>query len=181
MSERVDTIEIAVLSRVRSLGCPPRAIATRARRKKRGSLGGVSLRLDTSTEFGARVERRLRDEEVVWLVTTNRDGSPEPSPVWFIWDGDTFLIYSRAGTARERNIRRNPLVSLHFDSGTNGENVVVVAGEATLPRGEPPPYEHAEYLAKYREGLSRLGMTPEQFAEGYPLVVRVRPTRLRGF
>jgi PPOX class probable F420-dependent enzyme len=140
----------------------------------------VNLRLDTSTEFGARVERRLRDEEVIWLVTVNRDGTPEPSPVWFHWDGETFLIYSRAGTSRERNIRRNARVSLHFDS-TRGGNIVVFTGEATLPEGEPPPQEHPEYLEKYRAGMGRIGMTPEQFASGYPLVVRVRPTRLRGF
>ena len=31
------------------------------------------LNLDTSTEFGARVAHRLRDEHIVWLTTVRRD------------------------------------------------------------------------------------------------------------
>ena len=39
--------------------------------------------LDTTTESGARAERRLRDEEIVWLTTVRRDGQPQSVPVWF--------------------------------------------------------------------------------------------------
>ena len=41
------------------------------------------LNLDTSTAFGARVERRLRDEIVVWPTTVRADQTPEPSPVQY--------------------------------------------------------------------------------------------------
>ncbi len=41
------------------------------------------LNLDTSTEFGARVARRLGDEHIVWLTTVRRDQAPQPSPVRF--------------------------------------------------------------------------------------------------
>ena len=57
----------------------------------------VSWRPDTTTDFGRRVERRLRDEYLVWLTTVRADGLPQPSPVWFLWDGETVLIYSQPG------------------------------------------------------------------------------------
>ena len=50
------------------------------------------MKLDPSTEFGARVERRLPDERIIWLTTVGPDNTPQPSPVWFFWDGETFLI-----------------------------------------------------------------------------------------
>ena len=43
--------------------------------------------IDSSTEFGKRVEQRLRDEQIGWIVTVGTDGTPQPSPVWFLWDG----------------------------------------------------------------------------------------------
>ena len=52
---------------------------------------------DDSTEIGARAERRLREEEIAWLTTVRADGQPQSVPVWFLWDGDAFLIYSQPG------------------------------------------------------------------------------------
>lgn len=40
--------------------------------------------IDLTTEYGARVARRLQDEQVIWLTTVGRDGTPQPNPVWFI-------------------------------------------------------------------------------------------------
>ena len=48
--------------------------------------------IDTNSEWGQRVERRLRTEEVIWLTTVDGQGMPQPSPVWFVWDGSTILI-----------------------------------------------------------------------------------------
>jgi PPOX class probable F420-dependent enzyme len=53
--------------------------------------------IDPSTDFGARVARRLADETIGWLVTVDAEGTPQPSPVWYLWDGETILIYSNPG------------------------------------------------------------------------------------
>jgi PPOX class probable F420-dependent enzyme len=136
--------------------------------------------LDPATPFGARVAQRLQAELVIWMTTVDPNGTPQPSPVWFYWDGDSFLIYSRANTARERNIARNPRVSLHFDSDGQGGNIVVFTGEASIDRAAPPVTATPGYLEKYRAHISRIGSTPERFSLGYPLPIRVRPTRVRG-
>ncbi|MDQ6712638.1 MAG: pyridoxamine 5'-phosphate oxidase family protein, partial [Candidatus Dormibacteraeota bacterium] len=36
------------------------------------------------------------------------DGIPIPSPVWFHWDGHSFLIYSQPDTPKLRDISSNP-------------------------------------------------------------------------
>lgn len=97
--------------------------------------------LDTGTDFGRRTERRLRGEYLVWLTTVRADGLPQPSPVWFLWDGETVLIYSEPDKQKLRNIERNPKVSLHFDGDGRGGNIVVIAGEARVARELPPAHE----------------------------------------
>ncbi len=47
--------------------------------------------IDTSTEFGQRVAGHLANDQVIWLTTVNPDLTPQPSPVWFLWDGETLL------------------------------------------------------------------------------------------
>lgn len=42
---------------------------------------------DADSEFGQRVRARLRDEQVIWFTTVGADGTPQPNPVWFIWQG----------------------------------------------------------------------------------------------
>ena len=90
------------------------------------------MQLDQSTEFGARVARRLESEHVAWLTTVRADGQPQPSPVWFLWDGDSILIYSRPNQPKLRNIAGNPKVSLSFNSDGDGGDGDEEAGPAWM-------------------------------------------------
>jgi PPOX class probable F420-dependent enzyme len=137
------------------------------------------MHIDMTTPFGERVTRRLRDERAIWMVTTRTDGTPEPSPVWFVWDGETFLMYSLRDTSRQRNLSRNARVSLCFDSN-NGHDVVVFTGEAAVDESAPPAHANAAYTVKYRADMGRIGGTLEGFSKKYSLPIRIRPTRLRG-
>ncbi len=138
------------------------------------------MQIDTSTEFGARVARRLQDESVMWLTTVRADGSPDPSPVWFHWDGQRFLIYSQPNTQKLRNVERNPRVALNFDGNGQGGDIIVFVAEARVAPDEPPAHQVPAYAAKYAERIPRLGMTPEQFSQAYSVPIRVTPTKLRG-
>ncbi len=138
------------------------------------------MRLDTTTEFGARVERRLRTDLIAWLTTVSPSGAPQPSPVWFLWNGQTFLIYSRPDTPKLRNIGSHPTVSLNLDGNGQGGDIVIVTGDARVVSDVPPADRIPEYLEKYRKGIARIGMTPDSFARAYSVPIRVTPTKLRG-
>ena len=137
--------------------------------------------IDFSTKFGKRVREQLSSELVVWLTTMDRDGTPQPKPVWFFWDGQSVVIYSEPDTYKVRHIRRNPRVSLHFNTDAGGNEVSVLTGEAHLDSGLPMADKHAEYLEKYSKGIADLGMTASGFAEDYSVGIRVTPAKLRGF
>ena len=135
--------------------------------------------LDTTTEAGARAERRLRDEEMAWLTTVRSDGQPQSVPVWFVWDGETFLVYSQPAQQKLKNIGRSPRVGLHLNAKARGGDVVRMEGTAEVVQDVPPANEVGEYLEKYREGISRIGFDPDGFARTYSVALRVTPDRWR--
>jgi PPOX class probable F420-dependent enzyme len=138
------------------------------------------MNLDTLTEFGARVERRLRQEQIIWLTTVRPDGTPEPSPVWFLWDGQTLLVFSQPNTPKLRNIERNPKVALNFDGNGTGGDIVVLTAEARIAAERPTEQEIGVYVEKYRQGIARIGLTPETMIQTYSVPIRVTPRRVRG-
>lgn len=138
------------------------------------------VQIDTTTEFGKRATRHLEDDYIVWLTTVGADGTPQPSPVWFLWDGDTALIYSQPNTPKLRNIEANPRVSLNFNGNENGGDVIVLTGDAWIDPDAPGANTVPAYIKKYAAGLQGISMTPDQFTEAYSAPVRVRPTALRG-
>jgi PPOX class probable F420-dependent enzyme len=136
--------------------------------------------LDEGTEFGARIARHLREEIVVWMTTVTPAGEPVPMPVWFFWDGgESVRMYSRR-SPRVRNVEANPHLSLNFAGDGRGRDVVVLSGSATADPDMPPADQDADYLAKYSDHISRIGMTPETFAQAYEVPVRIQVTRVRG-
>ena len=133
--------------------------------------------LDTTTDTGARADRRLREEWIAWLTTVRSDGQPQSVPVWFLWDGEGFQIYSQPDRQKLKNIGRNPRVGLHLNSNDRGGDVVRVEGIAEILDGFPPATEIPEYLEKYRKSIARIGFDPEAFARAYSVVLRVTPER----
>lgn len=138
--------------------------------------------IDPSTEFGRRAELRLREDGIGWLVTVGKEGSPQPTPVWFSWDGESILIYSAPGQAKLKNIGRNPRVALHLDSRSSGDDIVIVVGDANVDPSAPLAHQNLPYIAKYREEMQRLGLgTPEEMSATYSAVIRIRPRNVRGY
>jgi PPOX class probable F420-dependent enzyme len=145
--------------------------------RKRGS----RMRIDSTTDHGARTLKRLENDRIVWLTTVDSKATPQPNPVWFHWDGEALVIYSRPDTPKVRNISRNPRVSLSFNTNEHGGDVMVLTGEAAIDESIPSAAEHPAYLEKYRDGIQSIGMTNESFSSTYSVPIRVRPEKLRGF
>lgn len=136
---------------------------------------------DPATKFGARVAERLRDARVIWLTTMGADGTPQPNPVWFLWESDSFLIYSLPDAHRVAHIRANPRVALHFDGNGKGGDIIVFTGAARIAADETPSPQHAAYQAKYGAIIAREFGGPDGFAAQYSLALRITPTKVRGF
>jgi len=135
--------------------------------------------LNLSAQASATLAGRLQTESVAWITTVTPGGQPQSSPVWFLWEEDEFLVYAQPHSWKVRNIRDNPQVSLHLNSDAQGGQVVTFEGSARISEGHPLGHEVAAYLAKYREGIAGIGMTPEQMGAEYATALRITPTRVR--
>ncbi len=135
--------------------------------------------IDFSSPLGVRAVKRLQEEHVIWLTTVASDGTPQPNPVWFYWDGTTIQLRSQPSSHKLKNIARNPKVSLSFQADKEGGDVVVLTGDATIDRNSPKP--DPKYVEKYSEAIPRIGHTPESLAAEYSVLIRITPKRLRGF
>ena len=132
------------------------------------------------TEFGARTAKHLADDIVAWLTIVDASGTPQPAPVWFLWDDSSILVYSHGEAKRLAHLRANPRVALHFDGNGTGGDIVVLTGEAEILPDEPPVHQNPEYVAKYGDRITEGWQTAENFASIYSVPVRIRPKRLRG-
>jgi PPOX class probable F420-dependent enzyme len=137
--------------------------------------------VDFTTRFGRHVNRRLRQEKIIWLTTIDSNNVPQPRPVWFHWDGATLLIFSEQGKAKLRHISTNPNVSLNFNTDEDGGDVVVILGEAKILDGPALENRTKTYLRKYREGIKSLEMTVGEFAQTYVVPILITPRAIRGF
>jgi PPOX class probable F420-dependent enzyme len=136
------------------------------------------LRLDTTTPIGKRVQRRLEKEVIIWLATSGAEGRPHAVPVWFWWDGKSFLIYSLPGQ-KVNDIEANPKVTLHLNTSPDGGDVVRFDGDAKRLRRQPLAHKVPTYVRKYSALIQEYSWTPESFAKLYHVALRIVPTRLR--
>ena len=66
----------------------------------------------------------------VKIATTTSDGWPTVSPVWYEWDGGSFLVVSKSRTGLVKNLRRDPRCGLLVDNPVLPYKRVSVQGEA---------------------------------------------------
>ena len=139
--------------------------------------------IDLTSDFGRKVKRHLKQESVIWLTTVGPDLTPQPRPVWFVWDGSTFLIFSRPRTAKVSQIRAQPRVALNFntDAEQGDIDVIVFTGLAVIEPGASLAHQTPAYLKKYRTGIAGLKMTPAEYGQAYSVAIRVTPTGVRGW
>ncbi len=135
--------------------------------------------LDPRRRKHAYAGKRLRTDLIVWLTTLAPEGQPQSTPVWFLWDGDVFHVYSQPDKPKLRNIRANPRVSLHLEGGEEGSDVVTFEGRAEVAANGAPATSSPEYIKKYRRLIEGFGWTPESFAGDYSVPLRITPSRAR--
>jgi PPOX class probable F420-dependent enzyme len=65
------------------------------------------------------------------MATLNADGSPQVTPVWVDLDGDEILVNTAKGRVKDRNVRRNPVVTLSLQDPENAYRYISVQGRVT--------------------------------------------------
>ena len=128
------------------------------------------------TLAAARILRFLEQEPVVWLSTVRPSGAPHLVPIWFSWDGEALLVFSKPDAQKVRNLRANPSVMLALGDAEDDFDIGLIEGRAELldrPTAEVLP---AALLEKYAEQLAAVGLDAAGYAATYTQVIRIVPT-----
>ncbi len=128
-------------------------------------------------EITDQIRRHLTEDPLAWLTTVTPSGRPAPRPIWFIWDGSTVTIYSLNNSAKLRHIEANDQVSLHFNPGPDGNDVVVIAGRARVLAEAPLPSQRPDLTAKYKDRVERMGQTTQWWDTNYSTAIQVNLER----
>ncbi len=59
----------------------------------------------------------VQERRFAVLGTINKDGSPQLTTMWYLLDGDVILMNTKAGRTKERNMRRDPRISVCIEDG----------------------------------------------------------------
>ena len=141
--------------------------------------------LDLNSKFGRFAKKHLKSAYFVWLTTVDSTGTPQPRPVWFIWENDTVLIFSQTKAHKVKHIQNNQSVSLHFNTeDEKGEKrLIVITGTATIDKQTLTANKNSAYMRKYKSGIAELNAdaAPELFSAEYSVAIRITPTNLRGW
>ena len=126
-------------------------------------------------------EEALRSDTVVWLSSVQPDGRPHLVPVWFHWDGDRIVAFSKPNARKVDNLRGRPSVMLAVGTPGPDFDVELIEATAELPATPAAEVMPEGFGAKYRDLLRRAGLTVQRFAEVYSQPIVLKPTRFLGY
>ena len=132
-----------------------------------------------TARFNDAVRKLFDEPNPAVLATINPDGSPQTSVVWVGRDGDELVISSQAGRRKERNIRRDPRVSISVYDRGDPQQYAEVRGVATVT--EDFGRELAVRLDEAYEGPGAGNEVLRLPPEVVRVVIRVRPLLVTGY
>jgi PPOX class probable F420-dependent enzyme len=59
----------------------------------------------------------LQEKRFAVLATINPDSTPQLSAMWYELDGDEILMNTKVGRVKDRNLRRDPRISICIEDG----------------------------------------------------------------
>ena len=131
-----------------------------------------------TVSLNTAVRKLLDDPNPAVLATVNPDGSPQTSVVWVRRDGDDLLISSAAGRRKDRNLRRDPRVSLTVYDTADPQQYAEIRGQATV--SEDPGRALAVRLAEEYEGPGAGEVYLQLPPELIRVVIRITPQHVAG-
>ena len=132
--------------------------------------------LDVTRTDDRHTSERLAAEPVIWLGTVRPDGRPRNVPVWFAWHDPMVLIFSMPKTAKVRDVRLSPAVSLALDSADGGQDIVLAEGRAELitHAGAHPHFLGEHFRHKYAAALGDQPFEEWRAQFSQPVLVHVQ-------
>jgi PPOX class probable F420-dependent enzyme len=137
--------------------------------------GSASTLRGMSVSLNETVRALVDGKNYPVLSTLNADGSPQSSVMWIGRDGDDLLFCTVAGRQKERNLQRDPRVSITVFDLADPLSYAEIRGTATITTEDALKLDD-ELSWKYDNKPK--DPDPAGFVR---VVVRVTPTKVTGY
>ncbi|MEV7426987.1 MULTISPECIES: PPOX class F420-dependent oxidoreductase [unclassified Streptomyces] len=123
--------------------------------------------------------KNVLDQPVfVSIATIQPDGSPQVSPVWVKRDGDDLLISTTVDRRKEKNLRRDPRVTVVVQPADNPYAYAEIRGTATLTT--EGGQELIDDLSRKYTGKGYAEFNPDSGQDAERVVVRISARKVVG-
>ena len=96
----------------------------------------------------------LTGKNFAFVSTLMKDGSPQITPTWIDFDGNTILINTAEGRTKQKNVSRDSRVAISIVDQNNPYHMVTIRGKVTEQTSKGAD-EHIDKLAKRYLGVDK--------------------------
>lgn len=123
-------------------------------------------------ELSEKARAFLQERRFAVLATINKNGSPQLTTMWYLLDGDTIVMNTKVGRTKERNMRRDPRISVCFE---DGYNYLTVSGTVAMI-DDPTIAQHDIYrlAARYDGEEAARQQVEVQFSKEARVTLRLK-------
>jgi len=127
-------------------------------------------------ELSDKARAFLQEKRFAVLGTVNPDSTPQLSAMWYELDGDEILMNTKVGRVKERNLRRDPRISICIEEGYH---YLTLTGTAQLIDDQPTAQADIKRLAsRYHNPEKAEQMSRDQFSKEQRMTFRMRIERV---
>lgn len=110
--------------------------------------------VELAITLSERTVKLIDGKNFAFLATLQPDGSPHVTPMWVDHEGDMILMNTAIGRIKQRNVTRDPRVSIAIVDWNNPYDRIVVHGRA-VSQTEQGAEAHIDKLAKKYTGANK--------------------------
>jgi PPOX class probable F420-dependent enzyme len=125
-------------------------------------------------KLNAKAAKLVEGKNFAFLGTIMPDGSPHVTPVWIDREDDTLLVNTAMGRVKQKNVARDPRVSLSVADQTDMYDKIVIHGRVVSEALEGAD-AHIDKLAKKYIGKDKY---PWRAAGEKRVILKILPTRV---
>ncbi len=125
-------------------------------------------------KLAERVIKLIDRKNFAYLATLLPDGSPHVTPMWVDHEGDMLLMNTAIGRIKQRNITRDPRVSITIVDSNNPYDRIVIHGRV-VSQAEQGADAHIDKLAKKYTGANKYQKASPTEKR---IIIKIEPLRI---
>jgi PPOX class probable F420-dependent enzyme len=127
-----------------------------------------------TTKLTDKAIKLIEGKNFAYLATLLPDGSPHVTPMWIDRDNDTILLNTAIGRVKQRNVTRDPRVSITITDSENPYDRIVIQGRV-IDQTQEGAESHIDKLAKKYTGANKY---QKSSIDEKRIILRIEPLRI---